>query len=57
MTPVFLVLGEYLKMKWLNSEKWFDMNKLSGNWSKTKFMSFTNREQDEGVSLSISGSS
>ena len=36
-------------------KKWFDVNKLSLNQEKTKFMIFGNREKDDEVVLSIDG--
>jgi len=36
-------------------KKWFDVNKLSLNLEKTKFMDFGNRKINESVALSIDG--
>ncbi len=49
------MLAESIQNEMVKLKKWFDINKLSVNWNKTKFMVFTNRKKDGNVSLSING--
>lgn len=36
-------------------QKWFNLNRLSLNLSKTKFMLFTNQKASEDVHLTLNG--
>lgn len=48
-------LVESIEYEMTKLKKWFDVNKLSLNLKKTKFMVFGNRKINESVALSIDG--
>ena len=63
MTQFFFSSGDDLKCltdsiekEMVNLKNWFDVNKLSLNLKKTKFMFFSKRKEDGNVFLTIDGS-